>query len=519
MTETPSNTSTKFQQLRTDAAKEVHEQQDPESILRTQEGRKRRMEMTAREKADQNRDRNRQHARDTRKRKKIFLTKLESLADEYTAQKEHAKIARVEEVERIQRQYETRTHAVRSFLDIRSNGSGLNYDVWANIAEESIVLTQPVEPYRMRVLGHKTNESKYIQTLSGIPALVEDAKSFMKWERSIGNPWGQEFCTGCNMKEDDMIIKDDVCMAQWTWSTLDAVQKGCSGHELTNSGMLMGRFHPDSDKLVSLNIVFDVMLLMQSIQRFAAQSNQQEHRAFPFQASLSSNEDKNAHHSIGVVRNISVMPGTSLGRAECNLPQTQHKVFRDAIASRAAPMNHHIKMEQQPPASTIESQLSRRPSHFKRQNGFDVKTIAKLRSPESRQRSLVHKDAMLEDFSDVFAEPEDADPYMRDDWAVHGLEHQQQHLKQDHSSNQAVLQIKQEAAKRHVLPVKQPVRLDAGEEYATRILTGKRCVGEDYQSSATRPSFRSLPAKDGSRLYGLSEEEFLRRSELIANYT
>jgi hypothetical protein len=57
--------------------------------------------LTAEEKAIRNREKNREHARNTRRRKKIFVTKLKEMVERLTQQKDFEKRQRVELGKRI----------------------------------------------------------------------------------------------------------------------------------------------------------------------------------------------------------------------------------------------------------------------------------------------------------------------------------------------------------------------------------------------------------------------------------
>ena len=73
-------------QLRDAAAAEVAQQNS--SALEEDKSNKKRKQASADEKAKQNRDRNREHARNTRLRKKAYVSKLKELVEQLTQQKD-----------------------------------------------------------------------------------------------------------------------------------------------------------------------------------------------------------------------------------------------------------------------------------------------------------------------------------------------------------------------------------------------------------------------------------------------
>ena len=76
--------------------------------------------LTADEKTKQNRDRNRDHAKNTRLRKKAYVIKLKELVDQLTEQKTSEEAERKSMGEKIHETHLRRKNAVRLFLKYRA---------------------------------------------------------------------------------------------------------------------------------------------------------------------------------------------------------------------------------------------------------------------------------------------------------------------------------------------------------------------------------------------------------------
>lgn len=107
----------------------------------------RRSDMSAAERTRQNRDRNREHARSTRLRKKAYVQKLKELVEGLHAERtEEARQRRVA-VQHLAEMQNVRRAVVRSFLRFHSNFE-TDDRKWRTILEEDFWLKQPVTPYR-----------------------------------------------------------------------------------------------------------------------------------------------------------------------------------------------------------------------------------------------------------------------------------------------------------------------------------------------------------------------------------
>lgn len=106
-----------------------------------------RKENTADDRARQNRDRNREHARSTRLRKKAYVQKLKELVEGLHAERTEEVRQRRVAVQHLAEKQNVRRAVVRSFLRSHSNFE-TDDRKWNTILEEDFWLKQPVTPYR-----------------------------------------------------------------------------------------------------------------------------------------------------------------------------------------------------------------------------------------------------------------------------------------------------------------------------------------------------------------------------------
>jgi hypothetical protein len=107
----------------------------------------RRSDVTANDRARQNRDRNREHARSTRLRKKAYVQKLKELVEGLHAERTEEVRQRRVAIQHLAEKQNVRRAVVRSFLRLHSNFE-TDDRKWNTILEENFWLKQPVTPYR-----------------------------------------------------------------------------------------------------------------------------------------------------------------------------------------------------------------------------------------------------------------------------------------------------------------------------------------------------------------------------------
>lgn len=104
-------------------------------------------ELSADDKAKLNRDRNREHARSTRLRKKAYVAKLKELVEGLHAERTEEVRQRRVAIQHLAEMQNVRRSVVRSFLKYHS-GFEADERKWTTLLEDKFWLSQPVTPYR-----------------------------------------------------------------------------------------------------------------------------------------------------------------------------------------------------------------------------------------------------------------------------------------------------------------------------------------------------------------------------------
>jgi hypothetical protein len=132
-----------------------------ESCAATTAGEKRRTkDLTANERAQQNRDRNREHARSTRLRKKAYVSKLKELVEGLHAERTEEVRQRRVAIQHLAETQDVRRAVVRSFLRFQSSYE-TDKRKWMTLLEDDFWLKQPVTPYRCFRRSEIKNVSNY----------------------------------------------------------------------------------------------------------------------------------------------------------------------------------------------------------------------------------------------------------------------------------------------------------------------------------------------------------------------
>lgn len=104
-------------------------------------------ELTSEEKKKQNRERNREHAKSTRARKKAYVNKLKELVDGLHAERSEEARKRRVAVQHLAEVQRVRRAVIKTFLKYHANYEP-DERKWSPYLEETFFLKQPVTPYR-----------------------------------------------------------------------------------------------------------------------------------------------------------------------------------------------------------------------------------------------------------------------------------------------------------------------------------------------------------------------------------
>jgi hypothetical protein len=108
---------------------------------------RRKKEMSPAERVKQNRDRNRQHARSTRLRKKAYIQRLKELVEGLHSERTEEVRQRRVAIQHLAEVQDVRRAVIRSFLRLLANYEK-DKRKWSTILEDDFWLKQPVTPYR-----------------------------------------------------------------------------------------------------------------------------------------------------------------------------------------------------------------------------------------------------------------------------------------------------------------------------------------------------------------------------------
>ena len=213
--------------------------------------------------ADSQKLRNREHARNTRLRKKAYLEtlrhQLQSLSD---AKDKWDKTQQVSQARTVENST-MKKQMLQTFLLYRARGE-LDRRRWAALLSEDFVLKLPVTPYRYFPAGDVEHQTRFVR---GVDATIRDTASFTVLVDSLSRTYRERVRVQFYAEAEYIIMAAGPgLMCRWTMKSENAVACGCQ-MELGLCGMLQAEFAPHDTKLRRLSVVFDVMGFMQQLRR------------------------------------------------------------------------------------------------------------------------------------------------------------------------------------------------------------------------------------------------------------
>jgi PAS domain S-box-containing protein len=231
------------------------------------------------EKLRHNRERNREHAKNTRLRKKAYVERLKISVDELCRERDGLLSERAAAAALLAETYSRRVDVLRSFFALRASYSpekSQNRESWSGILDESSFTCRlPVTPYQS-FPSSEVQVSNCQRTICGVDGMVGDAAANYVFLNSMVDR--SRYPNG-RMKFQYTLVTEESpsggggggstgssnqLMARWSMSTLNAKKLGASNahsSELSQRGMLLCKFN-SAHKIVSLEIMFDVMAFM-----------------------------------------------------------------------------------------------------------------------------------------------------------------------------------------------------------------------------------------------------------------
>lgn len=244
----------------------------------------RRATLTQEERAKQNRDRNREHARNTRLRKKAYVEELKRTLTELVARRDAADLEKRHEAQRNREQREVRFRVMEEFLKLRGRNE-LSDARWVAILEDGFVLTLPKTSFRKMVDvdtkasskdtdgendSSDTTHSSLDQALRGAAQVMEDSAYLSAYLQTVGGsvstePGGAkvELTYRCDRKH--FFMDGNIAFMDFTATTVGVVAKGASS-EVVYKGQIRSSFSPASNKLISVDCTFDTASFIQQVE-------------------------------------------------------------------------------------------------------------------------------------------------------------------------------------------------------------------------------------------------------------
>lgn len=214
------------------------------------------------EKAQANRDRNREHARNTRLRKKAYLEKLKGTVEDLCRERDSLVSERANAASLLVEMHNTRTEVLMSFFALRSSNEKRRI-LWSSILDESsFTCVMPVTPYRS-FPASEIQISKCQRTLLGIDSVMADTASlhvlFQSLVDRVRFPDAKiEF--RYTIVTEESVVAGNQMMARWVMSTVDATHYGALA-EVSKQGMMCCKFN-SAHRITGLELMFDVMAFM-----------------------------------------------------------------------------------------------------------------------------------------------------------------------------------------------------------------------------------------------------------------
>ena len=212
-----------------------------------------------------NRERNREHAKNTRIRKKAYVERLKIAVDELCRERDTLLSERTSASCQMIETHSKRVDVLSSFFALRAgyNSSDVRRELWSGILDESSFTCRlPVTPYQS-FPSSEVQVSNCQRTIVGVDAMIADAAANYVFLDSIVDramyPDGK-IKFQYTLVTEESVVAGTQLMARWAMSTLNANQFG-SNTELQQRGMLICKFNV-AHKIVSIEIMFDVMAFM-----------------------------------------------------------------------------------------------------------------------------------------------------------------------------------------------------------------------------------------------------------------
>jgi len=228
--------------------------------------------MTEEERNNLTKIRNREHARSTRRRKKIIMEALEFKIK--SLQRNLLPLLETKVIERNAELYPLRLQSLMQFFSFRSSHSNRTYDDWVSIASDNIHVSTPtLPPARKDSRKNVCNNVDEHSMLFGIDAVIREAIQFpvqiselleVEEHDSSLFPCGVEvlFCVDSN----DSVAVTDMILCSWTMSVFLNSYNISRCQTLTVTGMGRCQFGFSNALLKTVELKYDVLGFLRQLE-------------------------------------------------------------------------------------------------------------------------------------------------------------------------------------------------------------------------------------------------------------
>eukprot|EP00617_Octactis_speculum_P022562 CAMPEP_0185756092 /NCGR_PEP_ID=MMETSP1174-20130828/14537_1 /TAXON_ID=35687 /ORGANISM="Dictyocha speculum, Strain CCMP1381" /LENGTH=918 /DNA_ID=CAMNT_0028434901 /DNA_START=107 /DNA_END=2863 /DNA_ORIENTATION=+ len=232
-------------------------------------GRKRR-KITPEEKAELTRQRNREHARSTRRRKKMYVECLKKQVAELLAKQHQIDAGILEPLSSTQAEEisSTRKSVVQTFFQYRATNM-VDESTWNEILEDNFTLTQPRTPFRATNIGEMVGNCRKCEgaesiahDTASIAAMFDMIKARVRQQKP---DFRRKMGISYDLEPGDILCVGDRLMCSWNSSTSGLKAAGFE-NECGVDGMLRCSFS-SKHKLVDMEITYDVMAFTRQLQQ------------------------------------------------------------------------------------------------------------------------------------------------------------------------------------------------------------------------------------------------------------
>ena len=222
-----------------------------------------------------NRERNREHAKNTRLRKKEYVERLKMSVDELCRERDNLVSERATAASLMVEVHSKRVDVLRSFFALRASYSvSQKRELWSSILDESSFTCRlPVTPYQS-FPSSEVQVSNCQRTIAGVDSMIGDAAANYVFLDSIvdrGQYPDGKIKFQYTLVTEESVVSGNQLMARWAMSTLNAKKCGANT-ELHQRGMLICKFN-SAHKIVNLEIMFDVMAFMLQVKMAMGYNN------------------------------------------------------------------------------------------------------------------------------------------------------------------------------------------------------------------------------------------------------